>query len=313
MQKVHFPVYSGGDGNRSLVQTLTLDLPPGTKSRDSVVIELRIDLNKMMCFRAFLARQPEKLLEVQLENPLATRALSPAQKRALTERKHIREKRLRNKLYHPSPDELIHLANLERRAGEPERGLEILQRLQTRLKRENQNLSADGYNIMALCYSGLGNVQRACEHHKLSTEFDPACAVYAANYGCMLVQTGKAEEAIPHLRRAVSLDTADGYPFTMLGDALRHLGQEDEAMAEFRQAKRAYDEALSADPRNTHQLSWAEAVCRRLGDYEEAAKYRSRHAQIERTNQLGVPLDQLIAGLDSGIIPQSELQQTSTS
>jgi hypothetical protein len=50
-----------------------------------------------------------------------------------------------------------------------------------------------------------------------------------------------------------------------------------------------------------------EGVCHRLGDYEEAGKYRGRRAETLRTEQLGVPLDQLVAGMDSGIIPQSEL------
>jgi tetratricopeptide (TPR) repeat protein len=104
------------------------------------------------------------------------------------------------------------------------------------------------------------------------------------------------------------LDPDNGYPCTILGDALRQSGREEEALAEFRQAKKVFDERLRANPTNTLNLDWAEGVCRRLGDYEEAGKYRGRCAEIHRTEQLGVPLDQLVAGLDSGIIPQSEIQ-----
>lgn len=308
LQQVHFPVCSGKDGNRSLFQTLSLDLPPHTKSRDSVIIELQIDLNKMMCFRAFLASHAEQPLEVKLENPLATRTPSPRQRIALAERKRLQEKRLRNRLYHPSPPELINLANLERRAGEAERGLEVLQRLETRMKKENQMFDADAHNIMALCYDQLGQRERAHDHYKLAAELEPTNAVYAANYGFTLLQMGKTEESICHLKRAVSLDPDNGYPCTILGDALRQSGHEEEALAEFRQAKKVFDERLRANPTNTLNLDWAEGVCRRLGDYEEAGKYRSRCAEIHRTEQLGVPLDQLVAGLDSGIIPQSEIQ-----
>jgi molecular chaperone DnaK (HSP70) len=308
MQQVHFPVCSGKDGNRSLVQTLSLDLPPHTKSRDSVIIELQIDLNKMMCFRAFLASHAEQPLEVKLENPLATRIPSSRQRIALAERKRLQEKRLRNRLYHPSPQELINLANLERRAGEAARGLEVLQRLETRMKKENQMFCADAHNIMALCYDELGQRERAHDHYKLAAELEPGNAVYAANYGFTLLQMGKTEESICHLKRAVSLDPDNGYPCTILGDALRQSGHEEEALAEFRQAKKVFDERLRANPTNTLNLDWAEGVCRRLGDYEEAGKYRGRCAEIHRTEQLGVPLDQLVAGLDSGIIPQSEIQ-----
>ena len=308
MQKVHFPVYSGKDGNRSLVQTLSLDLPPHTKSRDPVIIELQIDLNKMMCFRAFLASHSEKPLEVKLDNPLATRIPSPRQRIALAERKRLQEKRLRNRLYHPSPQELINLANMERRSGEAARGLEILQRLYTQMKKENQTFGADAHNTMALCYDALGQLERAHDDYKLATELEPINAVYAANYGFTLLQMGKTEESLCHLKRAVSLDPNNGYPFTILGDALRQSGREEEALAEFRQAKKVFDEGLRANPTNMLNLDWAEGVCRWLGDYEEAGKYRGRRAEIYRTEQLGVPLVQLVAGLDSGIIPQSEIQ-----
>jgi len=307
MQKVHFPVYSGKEGNRCLVQTLTLDLPPETKRRDPVTIELQIDSNKIMSFRAFLADHPEAPLEARLENPLATRAPSPRQRIALAERRRLQEKRLRNKLFHPSPQELVRLANLERRAGEPTRGLEILQRLQTRMRKDNQELPADAHNIMALCCDELGHKEGARDHYKLATELEPTVATYAANYGFQLLQMGKAEESICHLKRAVSLDPDTGFPLTILGDALRQLGREEEALAQFRQAKKLFDEGLRADPTNTYCLGWVEGVCHRLGDYEEAGKYRGRQAETLRTEQLGVPLDQLVAGMDSGIISQSEL------
>ena len=261
-----------------------------------------------MCFRAFLASHSEKPLEAKLENPLATRIPSPRQRIALAERKRLQEKRLRNRLYHPSPQELVSLANLERRAGEAARGLEILQRLSTRMKKENQTLSADAHNILALCYDDLGQRERAHDHYKLATELEPTCAVYATNYGFALLKMGSTEDSLCHLKRAVSLNPDNGYPFTILGDALRQSGREAEALAEFRQAKKVFDEQLRANPTNTFNLDWVEGVCRRLGDYEEAGKYRGRCAEIHRTEQLGVPLDQLVAGLDSGIIPQSEIQ-----
>jgi molecular chaperone DnaK (HSP70) len=306
--KVHFPVYSGSEGNRSLVQTLALDLPPGVRRGDSVVIELKIDSNKLMWFRAFLANHPGAPLEVKLENPLATRAPSPRQRAALEERRRLEEKRQQNKLYYPSARELTSLANLERLADEPARGLEILQRLQSKMKKENQTLPADAHNILALCYDELNNDARAFHHYREATEAEPTSGVYAANYGFKLVQMGKAEEAIPHLKRAISLHSRVGYPFVILGDALRQLGREEEAVREFQQGKRVLEEQIRGSPTDAYLLGWAENVCHRLGEYGEASKYRRRSSEAARTEYLGAPLDELVAGMDSGIIPPAELQ-----
>jgi tetratricopeptide (TPR) repeat protein len=306
--KVHFPVYSGSEGSRSLVQTLALVLPPGARRGDSVVIELKIDSNKLMWFRAFLASHPGVPLEVKLENPLAIRAPSPSQRAALEERRRLEEKRQQNKLYYPSAQELTSLANLERLAGEPERGLEILQRLQSKMKGGSQPLPAGAHNILALCYDELDHGERALHHFKEATEADPTSAVYAANYGFTLVQMGKAEEAIPHLRRAISLRSSAGYPFVILGDALRQLGREEEAVREFQQGKKVLDEQIRGSPADAHLLGWAENVCQRLGEYGEASKYRRRKLEATRAEYLGAPLDELVAGMDSGIIPPAELR-----
>jgi molecular chaperone DnaK (HSP70) len=59
LSRIHLPIYSGKTGNRHLVQTMSLAIPDEAARGDQVVVELKIDLNKIMRFRAFLPAQPE--------------------------------------------------------------------------------------------------------------------------------------------------------------------------------------------------------------------------------------------------------------
>jgi len=307
MAKIHLPIYSGKDGNRQLVQTMSLEVPKEAMRGDRVVVELKIDLNKIMRFRAFLAEHPKVALDVTLENPLAMRSLSVEQREALEERKRISGKRLENPLYRPSVAELVRLANLERLADEPERALEILQRLQGRLKKQNETLPASGHNILGLSYGMLGRRNLSFEHHRQASEMEPNNSTYTANCGYELTQMGKAEDAIPFLRRAISAEPADGYAYVVLGDALRQLGREEEALKEFQEGKRRFEIKLRTFPNSTHMLSWAEGACRRLSEYEDAAAFSRRRNESERTAYLGASSDELVAGMDSGIIRSGEL------
>lgn len=308
MNRVHFPVYAGGKNNQRLAQTLTMSLPPETQRGEPVIVELHIDSNKVMSFRAFLATYPNSPLELQLENPLAMRAPTPWQRRALEERKRMYEKRCSNILYHSTSDELVNLANLERMAGEPLRGLEILQRLEAGLRKLNRALPARAHNIMALCYEGVGRRDKALENYRQATEIEPFQEVFASNYGCSLAQQGQAEAAIPHFRRAISTNKNYGVAYVMLGDALRQLGHEEQALSEYRQGKKVLEEELRARPKDEYALNWIEGVCRNLGEYDEANKYRWRHWQAIRAEHLGASPEEIVAGLDSGIVRSGELK-----
>ncbi len=307
MAKIHLPIYAGKEGNRHLVQTMSMEVPTVAVRGDRVVVELKIDLNKIMRFRAFLAEHPAVALDVTLENPLAMRSLSPEQREALEERKRISGKRLENPLYQPLNEELIRLANLERLAAAPERALEILQRLQARLKKRNELLPASGHNVLGLCYGMLGRRNLSFEHYRQASGMEPGNSTYAANCGYALTQLGKAEEAIPFLRRAITADPEDGYAYVILGDALRQLGREEEALKEFQEGKRRLEIQLRAWPHSTHMLSWAEGVCRRLSEYEDMATFSRRRQDAVRNAYLGASSDELVAGMDSGIIRPGEL------
>ena len=298
MSKMYLPIYAGKEGNRHLVQTMSLAVPEDVARGEGVVVELKMDLNKILRFRAFLAEHPAIALDVTLENPLATRRLTPEQKAALEEQRRIAEKRTADKRFHPSVDELIHLANLERIADEPERALEILQRLQARLKEQNETLPAAGHNILGLCYARLARRDLSYEHHRQASELEPAVATYAVNCGGALIHLERPEEAVSFLQRAVTADPADGCAYVVLGDALRHSGREDEAMKEFQEGKRRLEMQLHAFPDSTYLLGWSEGVCQRLGQYEEMATYSRRKEECLRKAYLGATTDELVAGAD---------------
>jgi hypothetical protein len=307
MSKIHLPIYSGKDGNRHLVQTMSLEVPRDAARGERVVVELKIDLNKIMRFRAFLADRPAVALDVTLENPLAIRSLTPEKSAALEERKRISHKRLQNPYYQPSTQDLVQLANLDRLADEPERGLDILQRLQARLKRQNEPFPPSGHNILGLCYSMLSRKNQSYGHYRQAAELDPGESAYAANCGYALVQMGRAKEAIPFLKRAITANPEDGYPHVVLGDALRRLGREQEAGKEFQEAKKRLEIQMRLSPQCAHLLGWAEGVCRRLGEYEAMAAFSRRRQESARTAYLGASTDDLVAGMDSGILSSGEL------
>jgi tetratricopeptide (TPR) repeat protein len=137
---------------------------------------------------------------------------------------------------------------------------------------------------------------------------EPAVSTYAANCGFALIQMGRAEEAIPFLKRAMTADPQDGYAYVILGDALRQLGREDEAVKEFQEGKRRLEIQLRASPHSSHLLTWAEGVCQRLSEYEEMATFSRRKRESDRNAYLGASTDELVAGMDSGIIRSGELQ-----
>jgi hypothetical protein len=106
----------------------------------------------------------------------------------------------------------------------------------------------------------------------------------------------------------MTADPQDGYAYVILGDALRQLGREEEAVKEFQEGKRRLVIQLRASPHSSHLLNWAEGVCQRLSEYEEMAAFSRRKRESDRNAYLGASADELVAGMDSGIIRSGELQ-----
>ena len=157
MERIHLPIYSGKEGNRHLVQTMSLELPKDAVRGDGVVIEMKIDLNKIMRFRAFLAEHPDAGIGRDAGKSAGDPQPDPGTKgRAWKSESAFPKSGLPTPSFNLRPANWSSLANLERLAEEPERALDILQRLQLRLKKQNEPLPASGHNILGLCYGKLG-------------------------------------------------------------------------------------------------------------------------------------------------------------
>ena len=312
MNQVYFPIYCGKEGNRCLVQTMSLGVPRDAGKGDAIVIELQIDSNKVMRFRAFLADQPSSALDVTLENPLATQLPSPEQTAALEMRTRLSKKRQASKDLCHSPDELVELALLEYSAGEFEQALDLVQRLQSRMAKQQQTLPAKAHNAMGRCYERLGRYDLAVDQFKKASQMDIGVGVYAANTGLGLVRMGKAEDAIPCLKWAITCDSEDGYPHAVLGDALRLLGREAEAGVEYLEGKKRLETTLRSCPNNKFALNWLADVCLRLGLYEEASTYKRRASEIVRKGHWGAPADDFVAGMASGMDGLVSLRDSSS-
>ncbi len=213
----------------------------------------------------------------------------------MEKRRDFSEKRLADPLFQPSVDEWVKLADLELLANEPGQALEILQRLQVRLKQRNETLPAEGQNLLGLCYGRLGRRDLSYQHYLLATEMDSTKANYAANCGFALIHLGRPEEAIIFLRRAVTADPTDGHAYVILGDALRHSGRDAEAMEVFQEGKRRLELQLLQFPNSTYLLSWAESVSQRLGEDEPMKQFNRRKQELARNARLGASPDELVA------------------
>jgi Flp pilus assembly protein TadD len=106
---------------------------------------------------------------------------------------------------------------------------------------------------MGLAYGALCRREFSCEHYNQAAQLVPGESVYAANCGYALIQLGRAGGAIPHLRRAIASAPRDGYAFVLLGDALRQMGNEEEAIRAYREAKGRFETFLRSEPHDRQE------------------------------------------------------------
>jgi tetratricopeptide (TPR) repeat protein len=180
------------------------------------------------------------------------------------------------------------------------------------MAKQQQALPAKAHNAMGRCYERLGRYGLAVDQFKKASQMDIGVGVYAANTGLGLVRMGKAEDAIPCLKWAITCDSEDGYPHAVLGDALRLLGREAEAGVEYLEGKKRMETTLRSCPNNKFALNWLADVCLRLGLYEEASTYKRRASEIVRKGHWGAPADDFVAGMASGVDGLVSLRDSSS-
>jgi len=297
LRQLCIPIYSG---NGRVATTLRLPLPEGSDKGDAVSVGLSIDSNKVMHFSAFMTDSPDVRITAELSNPWSHVVNTPEDLIADDLWQEVAALRKEKKTI--ATETMIQLANRERRRGNLDGAIEILQRLQDR-----GNDSGNLNNIIGLCYGERGQSDRALAHYRKASEKDPGNAINISNYGSQLVENGKLDEGIAVLQKAAVTDPDLYHPHYWLGYAYRQKGDADQSRKEYERALQLIKVTLARWPDDDYHLGFLHNIYLSLGNYEEADEVKRRRERIRLTRLLGGDPDDLIAGAHSGIWKEDEL------
>lgn len=297
MTRVTVPVYAGAG---TVISSLKLPLPEGTKKGEPISIGLRMDCNKMLSVTAFMTHVPDIRTNAELSNPWTHRIQTPKDMAVDELWQQVSE--MKKQKLPVSPQTLIHLANQERLRGKVDVALEILQRLEDR-----GHDSAALFNIMGLCYDRRGLKDKALQCFRQAATLDQNNITYATNYGSQLFECGNIEEAVSRLREAVNMNPDSYLPYYWLGHTYRKQGDEAAAKKELMRAQQILKVVCSREPDDEYYLDCLRDVELALGQYDEADKSKKKLQDLRNSKILGSSPDDLIAGPSSGLWKEDEL------
>jgi Tfp pilus assembly protein PilF len=149
--------------------------------------------------------------------------------------------------------------------------------------------NAFGYYMLGLSAWKAGDLDRARVALERSLALDSTNVKTLLNLTRVLLDQGRAEAAIIHVRSAAVLDTTSGEVHRMLGRVQSTLGEHDSAEASYRMA-------LSIDPRDSWSMNNLGLLLIDQGRYEEALEPLARAVALRPdapafANNLGVALE----------------------
>ncbi len=105
----------------------------------------------------------------------------------------------------------------------------------------------------------------------------------------VLLETGRAEEALPHIDAAIALDSSSSEPFRLQGRAYQALGRNDDAISAFKRA-------IVTDSGDVWALNNLGSLYITLGRFEDALGPIARAIELEKNvaifhNSLGTALE----------------------
>jgi type IV pilus assembly protein PilF len=149
--------------------------------------------------------------------------------------------------------------------------------------------SAEAQTLMGVFYQGQNEPALAERHFKRALQIDPNHAQTLNNYGTFLFGQGRFQEALLPLRRL-----ARDPDYRGRAQAFENLGLTELVVGNTRQAKEAFERALTFNallPRSNLELA---QLSLDLGDYEAADRYyetfRARARQTPSSLCLGIRL-----------------------
>jgi tetratricopeptide (TPR) repeat protein len=140
----------------------------------------------------------------------------------------------------------------------------------------------DSYRCIAEAALRSGNFDKAVAMTRRGLKVDPAARGLNGQLGRALVRLGKPKEAIPALLRDVQISPRASMSHLALGHAYQQL-------REFGKAKESFLTAMRIYPAYTEACYGLAVVCARLGQKDEAAKYRRKLKQMKAQDWAKLP------------------------
>jgi len=162
--------------------------------------------------------------------------------------------------------------------------------------------------LLALAHNRLGDSAKAVGCWQRCLELDPNSAAAYDALGRIALTKDECEKAVAHFRKALAIDPKVSQVRTALADALMRSGEVEEAVAvleedlkdsprnveslsrlgqawlqlkEYDKARERFAAAIEVDPACTDAYYGLSNVCIRLGEKEEAQKYREKFKELK--------------------------------
>jgi molecular chaperone DnaK (HSP70) len=300
------PVYTSRQ--QKLAESVKVELPSTANRGDTVKIKLRVERDKTLQWW-FSVGGGDSFKAPVVQNPWTAHKPTPAEERIQQHRREMREHLLKNGEL-PAWMEFADANYLYQAASSKESpddaALYDEAELATQDFIANHGLTARAANLMGLICGMRGRPDERLRWHEQATKLDPKDAVLCGNYGYALADAGRHSEGEAMMRQALTLDPSRRYLYTRLGDLYRERGDEEAAQKEFREAIRLVERETGSQPESGAIWRAAEALHRRVGDYDRAAEAQRRAVTVAQNERFGGDSATRIAGPDSGFLQVDE-------
>ena len=133
---------------------------------------------------------------------------------------------------------------------------------------------AEAYEILARVAYEKGNLEESARLCREALKRGPANSEVLNQLGRALMDLGRADEAVKALQQAIGLPNASSQSYYLLGQANLQSGN-------YSQGKENFQRAIALLPDHTQAFFGLYTACMRLGQSEEAARYRGEFLKLE--------------------------------
>jgi len=138
---------------------------------------------------------------------------------------------------------------------------------------------AEAYEILARVAYAKGNLEETARLCREALKRGPATPDVLNRLGRARLDLGQTEEAVRTLRQAVRLSQPTSESSYLLGQAYLQSG-------EYAQAKESFQRAIALLPDHTQAFFGLYTACMRLGQTEEAGRYREQFQKLEAIDRM---------------------------